>query len=100
MPEYWFWVLFALFWMFMIRPRRLHACHGHWSVGEESARADRPHRGRRGGGERERAVAERDAVIARLEERVRVLERIVTDDSTRLRDEIEALRDKPAPPRG
>ena len=38
------------------------------------------------------ALANRDATIAKLEERVRVLERIVTDDSTRLANEIDALR--------
>jgi len=34
-------------------------------------------------------------LIAKLEERVRVLERIATDDSARLRAEIDALRDPP-----
>jgi hypothetical protein len=43
----------------------------------------------------EDALAERDALIAKLEERVRVLERIVTDDSARLRAEIDSLRDTP-----
>jgi len=38
------------------------------------------------------ALADRDATIARLEERVRVLERIVTDPSSRLSEEIERLR--------
>ena len=41
------------------------------------------------------ALAERDATIANLEERVRVLERIVTDsssNSSRLSEEIERLR--------
>jgi len=38
------------------------------------------------------AVAARDATIAKLEERVRVLERIATDRSAALRDEIERLR--------
>jgi hypothetical protein len=41
------------------------------------------------------ALAERDATIANLEERVRVLERIVTDSSShsrRLSEEIERLR--------
>ena len=38
------------------------------------------------------ANAARDALIGKLEERVRVLERIVTDKSTALRDEIERLR--------
>ena len=38
------------------------------------------------------ALQSRDATIAQLEERVRVLERIVTDDSRRVSHEIEALR--------
>jgi hypothetical protein len=38
------------------------------------------------------ALATRDATIAKLEERVRVLERIVTDDSRRVAAEIEDLR--------
>jgi hypothetical protein len=38
------------------------------------------------------AVASRDATIAKLEQRVRVLERIATDNPAALRDEIERLR--------
>ena len=38
------------------------------------------------------ALASRDETIARLEERVRVLERIVTDEPRRVANEIEALR--------
>jgi hypothetical protein len=38
------------------------------------------------------ALAKRDETIAKLEERVRVLERIVTDDSKRVAAEIDALR--------
>jgi hypothetical protein len=38
------------------------------------------------------ALRNRDETIAKLEERVRVLERIVTDDSKRVAAEIEALR--------
>jgi len=38
------------------------------------------------------AVASRDAIIGKLEERVRVLERIATDKPAALRDEIERLR--------
>ena len=56
-------------------------------------------RGRRGdwpqGGEiaeLKAAVASRDAIIAKLEERVRVLERIATDKPASLRDEIDRLR--------
>ena len=37
-------------------------------------------------------VAAREATIAKLEERVRVLERIATDKPAALRDEIERLR--------
>jgi len=40
----------------------------------------------------EAALTERDAAIANLEERVRVLERIATDRSSLLSDEIERLR--------
>lgn len=35
------------------------------------------------------------AIVGRLEERMAVLERIVTDRSTQLGDEIEALRNRP-----
>jgi hypothetical protein len=38
------------------------------------------------------SVAARDATITKLEERVRVLERIATDRPTALREEIERLR--------
>jgi len=38
------------------------------------------------------ALQSRDATIAKLEERVRVLERIVTDEPTRVAREIESLR--------
>jgi hypothetical protein len=38
------------------------------------------------------ALAERDALIAKLEARIRVLERIVTDEPMRLGAEIERLR--------
>jgi hypothetical protein len=39
-----------------------------------------------------KALADRDATIAKLEERVRVLERVVTDEATRVSNEIEQLR--------
>ena len=92
----WFWVLFGMFfWMFFIRPGKLRACQGRWSSGEthdpidrQQPRASRP--------DLEGALAERDALIAKLEERVRVLERIATDDSARLRAEIDNLRDSPS----
>ena len=45
----------------------------------------------------EGALAERDAFMAKVDERVRVLERIATDDSARLRAEIDSLRDSRAP---
>ncbi len=38
------------------------------------------------------ALESRDATIAKLEERVRVLERIVTDEPSRVAREIESLR--------
>ena len=38
------------------------------------------------------ALQSRDATIAKLEERVRVLERIVTDEPRRVAHELEALR--------
>lgn len=40
----------------------------------------------------ETALAERDATIVALRERIEVLERIVTDKSTQLGQEIERLR--------
>jgi hypothetical protein len=96
------WILFGMFfWMFLIRPRRLRACQG-WSTRDSSSTDepldpfDRPRRrGHRA--DLESALAERDALIAKLEERVRVLERIATDESSRdrLRAEIDALRDPP-----
>ena len=91
----WMWILFGMFfWMFLMRPRRLRACQGQFS--EEDAGDGMSHRRRRARREDlEEALAERDALIAKLEERVRVLERIATDDSARLRAEIDSLRDPP-----
>jgi len=37
-------------------------------------------------------LAKRDATVAKLEERIRVLERIVTDRSAKLDDEFDRLR--------
>jgi hypothetical protein len=92
----WMWALFGMFfWLFFMRPGRLHACHGRWSADEVRDRMERPRR-RMGRPDLERSLAERDTLIAKLEERVRVLERIATDDSARLRKEIESLRDPPA----
>jgi hypothetical protein len=92
----WMWVFFGMFfWMFLLRPRRLWACQGRGSTDEMRDATDRPRR-RGSRADLESALAERDELIARLEERVRVLERIATDDSARLRDEIDALRDPPA----
>jgi len=42
--------------------------------------------------ELKQTLAAREATIAKLEERVRVLERIATDKPAALRDEIERLR--------
>ena len=92
----WMWVFFGMFfWMLLMRPRRLWACQGRGRADERDP-IERPRR-RESRADLESALAERDALIAKLEERVRVLERIATDDSARLRDEIDALRD--APPR-
>ena len=95
----WLWVMLGLFlWMFLVRPGRLRACQGRWGRYEERDGADRGPR-RTSHADRDSALAERDALIAKLEERVRVLERIATDDSARLRAEIESLSDRPPPGR-
>jgi hypothetical protein len=86
----WMWILIGMFvWMFMFKPRRVRMCQGRWSTTENPEHADRPRRTSRADLEGE--LAERDALIAKLEERVRVLERIATDDSARLRAEIDRL---------
>ena len=99
----WMWIFFGMFfWMFMLRPRRAWACRGSSSRDEMSDPIDGPMRDsfdrprrRRHRTDLESELAERDALIAKLEERVRVLERIVTDDSARLRAEIDSLNDAP-----
>jgi hypothetical protein len=92
----WMWVLVGMFfWMFLIRPRRFRLCQGRSATGEVREPSDAQRRRTRGAG-LEGELAERDALIAKLEERVRVLERIATDDSARLRAEIESLRDPPS----
>jgi hypothetical protein len=83
------------FWLLLIKPRRLRACHGRWSNGAVPDSIDW-HQRRGSRADLEGALAQRDAVIAKLEERVRVLERIATDDSARLRAEIDSLRDPPS----
>src|SRR5687767_11430247 len=91
----WMWILFAmLLWVLFTGPRKLWACDGRASADEPHDSIDRPRR-RANRADLESALAERDALIAKLEERVRVLERIATDDSARLRAEIDALRDPP-----
>ena len=91
----WMWIFFGMFfWMFWLAPRRIRTCEGRWSNADAPPTSERARRhGGRAGLEAE--LAERDAMIAKLEERVRVLERIVTDDSARLRAEIDNLRDTP-----
>ena len=93
----WLWILFGMvFWMVFLRPRRLWACQGRWARDDLRERPERqPRRASRA--DVDGPLAERDALIAKLEQRVRVLERIATDDSARLRAEIDALRDTPAP---
>jgi hypothetical protein len=94
----WMWVFFGMFiWMLLMRPRRLWACQGRSSADETRDSIEEPLRRRANRADLESALAERDATIAKLEERVRVLERIATDDSARLRDDIDALRDPPRP---
>jgi hypothetical protein len=91
----WMWILFGMFfWVFLVRPGRLRLCQGRSSTSEVSEPIEGQRRRTRGAG-LESALAERDALIAKLEERVRVLERIATDDSARLRAEIDNLRDPP-----
>jgi hypothetical protein len=75
----------------------IRARHGYpldhrrgWRRGAEGS-DDRGHRPREIE-DLQAAVASRDALIAKLEERVRVLERIATDKPAALRDEIERLR--------
>ena len=60
-------------------PLDRHGRRGEWPQGGEIA-------------DLKAAVASRDAIIAKLEERVRVLERIATDKPAPLRDEIDRLR--------
>ena len=92
------WLLLGVvLWVFLIKPARLRACQGNWSGNGVGAPVGRRHR-RQGRSDLEGALAERDALIAKLEERVRVLERIATDPSARLRAEIDSLRD--TPPKG
>jgi hypothetical protein len=59
-------------------PLDRHGRRGEWPHGGEIA-------------DLKAAVASRDAIIAKLEERVRVLERIATDKPATLRDEIDRL---------
>jgi hypothetical protein len=83
----WFWVVFPLFALLFwgsrgSRRRRRGVDDGFGPSGPPQHVAKQI----------EVALADRDATIANLEERVRVLERIVTDRSTRLSEEIERLR--------
>ena len=95
----WFWVFFGmLFWVCLFRPRRAWASQGRCTTDEMRDPYERRHR-RASRVDLESALAERDALIAKLEERVRVLERIATDGPARLREEIESLRDTPPPER-
>ena len=93
-PWMWWFMFGMFFWMVFIRPRRLGLCEGRSHGDELRERGERPPR-RASRSHLESALAERDALIAQLEERVRVLERIATDPSARLREEIERLRDTP-----
>jgi hypothetical protein len=87
----WIWAMLGMFLLFWCRPGRLGVCAGRSGDGAPLHGVDR-HWRRAGRTDLEAALGERDAMIAKLEERVRVLERIATDDSARLRDEIDSLR--------
>jgi hypothetical protein len=63
-------------------PLDRHGRRGQWPQGGEIA-------------DLKAAVASRDAIIAKLEERVRVLEQIVTDGGAQTAAQIEALRTPP-----
>ncbi|HEY7799012.1 MAG TPA: hypothetical protein VIA80_09625 [Hyphomonadaceae bacterium] len=64
-----------------------------WMVGRSRLARVRAMAGSDGDRERlERIVAETSAEVARLRERVQVLEKLVTDDDRKLADEIERLR--------
>lgn len=90
----WMWILFGMFfWLFLI-PRRRWACQGR-SSGDEVDEPRGRSRRRSSRADLEDVLMQRDELIAKLEERVRVLERIATDDSARLREEIDSLRDPP-----
>ncbi|HET7130673.1 MAG TPA: hypothetical protein VFJ95_00440 [Gammaproteobacteria bacterium] len=81
----WFWFVFMMFAMFCWTARGRRGYRRGFDQGPPQHVAKQI----------EVALAERDATIANLEERVRVLERIVTDSSShsrRLSEEIERLR--------
>ena len=79
---FWVFAMFAVFcWAF--RGRRLHRRGFDDGFGRPPQHVAK---------QIEVALAERDATIANLEERVRVLERIATDRTSRLNEEIDRLR--------
>jgi hypothetical protein len=92
---FWMWVPLGLFAMIGgITTTWIRAKHGYPLTDSMGRRSDRA------GFAREEiarhvdsALAERDAAIAKLEQRVRVLERIATDEPSRLSAEIDRLRD-------
>ena len=91
MSASWIWVLIPIAAIFAgVATTWIRARHGY--------PLDSRRHGRRGAGATEEietlksSLATRDATIAKLEERVRVLERIATDRPTALREEIERLR--------
>jgi len=77
-----------------VRPGRLRACQERFSGGKIPDPIEHP-RWRIHRADLDGSLAECHALIEKLEERVRVLERIATDDSARLRAEIDSLRDPP-----
>jgi hypothetical protein len=64
-----------------------------WMIGRAEVAKARARGGSREDRDRlERIVAETSAEVARLRDRVQVLEKLVTDDDRKLADEIERLR--------
>jgi len=90
--HYWSWVPFMFIGLFVlsrVMNNWIRAKHGYPLERRRGCATSSPDDV---AGHVKHALATRDETIAKLEERVRVLERIVTDDSTRLAKEIDALR--------
>lgn len=84
--------LTALFFVAWIVNTWIRAKHGYPLGGGAGGRSHRGPSPDAVADQVRQALQSRDATIAKLEERVRVLERIVTDEPRRVAQEIEALR--------